>query len=356
VHDGLDVSRAMLAFAVALIPCAAFGVVNIGRQALLGADDEGLEELPGWRGALLETLGFGVDPDSLLACAVYGLGWALPIFGVATVTALVWRHVFARARRRPPSEAVPLVALLFALMLPPGLPLWQVALGASFAVVVGLEIFGGTGRNVVNPALAGVAFLYFAYPVSFTGEGAWVALEGSDALAPLAAAAQGGVAALEDLDVGWRQSFLGWEPGALGETSALACLLGAVFLVHVGLASWRVIAGGVLGLAATVLLAALFGGPARPLAELPVHWHLSLGGFAFGLCFLATDPVTSPATAAGRWIHGLLVGALTGLIRIFNPTHVEGVMMAVLLANVLAPLVDRGVIGVHLARRRRRRG
>lgn len=356
VRDTLDVRRAMHCVLWAVLPCAAVGVANAGHQALAASGRLGLGAPPGWRGEGLRALGLSLAPDSAAACVAYGFLLAAPVLAVATAAGWAWDRLFARLRNRTPSEALPVVVVLFALSLPPGIPLWQVALGASFAVVVGLEIFGGTGRNVVNPALAGFAFLYFAYPASFSGEGAWVGVDGVSGATALGVAAEGGLRALEAQGPTWTRTFVGGVPGAFGETSALACLAGGLVLVYTGLASWRVIAGGVLGLVATVLAANALGDPARPLVGLPWYWHLTVGSFAFGLVFLATDPVTSATTAAGRWAYGGFIGFLVALVRVFNPAHAEGVLMAILLGNVLAPLLDHVVVRVHVLRRSRRRG
>jgi Na+-transporting NADH:ubiquinone oxidoreductase subunit B len=277
-----------------------------------------------------------------------------PIAAVAAISAWVWHRIFLRLRGRGAAEALPVVVALFTLSLPPTLPLWQVAFGSSAAVVLGLEIFGGTGRNVANPALVGVALLAFAYPASFSGEGSWVALDGAEATPALRLLAQEGAEALLDGELGWRATFVGSEPGALGDTSAAACLLGALVLVRAGLASWRVIVGGALGLLASVALANAVGESARPELGLPGWWHLTTGSFAFGLVFLATDPVTSPLTKAGRWVYGALIGLVTALVRIFNPAIEDGTWMAILLGNLLAPLIDRAVVGIHGWRRSRR--
>jgi Na+-transporting NADH:ubiquinone oxidoreductase subunit B len=354
VRDTLDLRRAMRVVLWAVAPCAGVGVVNTGWQALCAAQRSGLAAPPGWRGALLASLGATTRPDSGLACALLGLAWLLPVLAVAAAAGLAWGELFARVRRRPRSEAIPVVVVLFALLLPPAVPLWQVAIGASLAVVLGLEIFGGTGRNVVNPALVGFALLYFAYPASFSAEGVWVATPGAQAKPVLAAAARGGMEAVRAQGITWSDTLVGLEPGALGETSALACALGGALLVWTGLASWRVMLGAVAGLAATAALANAFGDPDRPLVGLPVAWHLSTGAFAFGVAFLATDPVTSAVTPAGRWAYGAFVGFFTVLVRVFNPAHAEGVVMAVLLGNVLAPLLDHVAVRVRLRRRRRR--
>lgn len=341
---------------LAVSPCALVGVVNAGYQVLGASRRQGLERLPGWLGEGLAVLGLPAAPESVAACLLVGLGRALPMLAVAGGIAWAWARLFARLRGRASSEAIPVVVVLFALSLPPAIPLWQVALGISFAVVVGLEIFGGTGRNVVNPALAGLAFLYFTYPASFSGEGVWVGVAGADGTTVLRAASEGGLAALGAGSIRWIDTLVGLEPGALGETSALACLAGGVLLVYARLASWRVLAGGVLGLAITAELSNALADATRPLRGLAWHWHLTTGSFAFGLVFLATDPVTSAVTAAGRWAYGALIGFLVVVVRVFNPAHPEGVMVAILLANVLAPLLDRAVVWRHGLRRRRRLG
>lgn len=356
VRDGLDLRRVTYTLLVAALPCALVGTINVGRQAFLAARAGGLAATPGWRGEALRLLGLGAAPGELVDCLAYGLTFAVPLLAVSFGVAWATTRGVARLRQREPSEAFPAVALLLALMLPPTMPLWQVALGTAFALVVGLEIFGGTGRNVVHPALVGLAFLYFGYPASFAGEGVWVALPGAEPTRLLVALAEDGSAALGTLGIGWLDSVVGWEPGALGETSLLACLLGGGLLVATGLASWRVILAGVAGLVGTVALANAFGDPARPLVGLPWYWHLSTGSFAFGITFVATDPVTSATTRAGRWAYGLLIGSLVAVVRIFNPAHPEGVLMAIVFGNVLAPLLDHAVTWLHVRRRRRRLG
>ncbi len=353
VRDGLDLRRAMRCVLWALVPCAVVGLANTGHQALAVAE-QWLD--PPTRGpyAWLVAVGLPTSPASPVACLAYGLCVSAPIAAVAALTAWGWHRLFARLRGRGAGEALPVVVALFALSLPPTLPLWQVVFGASAAVVLGLEIFGGTGRNVANPALVGIALLSFTYPASFSGEGSWVALEGAEATPPLRLLAREGAQAVLDGQIGWRATFLGSEPGALGDGSAAGCLLGALVLVRAGLASWRVIVGGMLGLAASVALGNAVGDAARPEVGLPVWWHLTTGSFAFGVVFLATDPVTSPLTTAGRWIYGALIGLVTALVRIFNPASEDGTWLAILLGNLLAPLIDRGVVGIHAWRRARR--
>lgn len=353
VRDGLDLRRAMRWVLFAVAPCAIAGLANTGRQALAAAE-MWLEAPKSGPFAWLVALGLPTSPESPVACVTYGLCVGAPIAAVAAATAWAWHRIFARLRGRSAGEALAVVVALFALLLPPTLPLWQVALGASAAVVLGLEVFGGTGRNVANPALVGIALLSFAYPGSFSRDDAWIALDGADAAPPLRVLAEEGPEALLQGELGWRATFLGDEPGALGDTSAAACLLGALVLVRAGLASWRVMAGGVLGLVAAVALGNAVGDATRLEVGLPAWWHLTTGSFAFGLVFLATDPVTSPLTQAGRWIYGALIGLVVALVRIFNPGSDDGTAMAILLGNLLAPLIDRGVVEAHAWRRVRR--
>ena len=354
VRDALDVRRAMRTALLAAAPAALAGVLNVGHQALAAAERADTAAPPGWRGAPLHALGFSTDPSSWAACLAWGLACVLPLAAVSAAVGAAWERVFARRRGGRPDPALSVVVAYFVLIVPPTLPLWQAALGISFAVVVGLEIFGGTGRNVVNPSLTGLAFLLFAYPASFSGEGAWVAGPGGGAPV-MVLAAQGGLEAVQETGLRWSDTLLGREVGAVGETSALACLLGALFLVAAQLASWRVIAGGVAGLAGAAALAGALGEGGSPAASLPWTWHLTAGSFAFGLAFLATDPVTSAATPGGRWAYGLSIGVLVVVVRVFNPAYPEGVVMAILLANVLAPLYDHVATRLALRRFRRRR-
>jgi Na+-transporting NADH:ubiquinone oxidoreductase subunit B len=218
-------------------------------------------------------------------------------------------------------------------------------------MLVGKEIFGGFGRNFVNPVVVALAFLSFSYPAAVAGDFVWVPAAGHAAATPLSIAGRAGFAGLEQAGLDFSALALGWVPGALGQTSGLACAFGLAVLLYTGVASWRIVAGGVLGLLIGVLALQAIGAE-RPIAELPAHWHLVTGSFAFGLVFLATDPVTSAATSAGRWIHGVIVGAFVALVRIANPAYEDGVVLALLFGNVSAPLVDRGVAWLQLRGRR----
>lgn len=356
VRDALDLRRTMRVVLLAAAPAALAGVANAGFQALDAARRLGVPPLAGWRGAPVRALGVAPDPESLVACLAYGIACVLPVAAVAAAFGVVWERIFARRRGGRWDEALPVVVAFFVLVVPPTLPLWQAALGASVAVAVGLQIFGGTGRNVVNPTVVGLGFLVFAYPASFSGEATWVAVAGAGGKPVLALAAQGGVDALREAGVTWTDTLWGLEVGAVGETSALACLLGAAVLVGAGLASWRILAGGVLGLVGSAWLAGLLADPANTVAALPWYWHLTSGSFAFGLAFLATDPVTSASTPGGRWAYGATIGFLVVLVRVFNPAYAEGVVMAILLANVLAPLYDHVSVRRAVRRRSRRLG
>jgi len=356
VRDALSTRSLWVVWIAAVLPCALFGLWNVGRLANTELADAGLAAAPGWRGALLAALGLGVDPGGVVACAVHGALWFVPVFLAALVAARIWELAFALVRQRPFHDDFGLTPLLFALTLPPTIPLWQSALGMSFGIVLAREVFGGLGRNFVNAALAGRAFLYFAYPNQIHGDAVWHTVDGVTGATPLARAKLGGLDAIVDAGFAWSDAWLGTVPGGMGSTSALLCALGAVVLIATGVASWRVMAGGVLGLVGGVLALAALGGEAWPMASVPWHWHLALGGFAFGLVFMATDPASAAHTNPGRWAYGVLIGAMTALVRVANPAYPEGVMMAILFANVLAPLFDHAAIAAHARRRARRHG
>jgi Na+-transporting NADH:ubiquinone oxidoreductase subunit B len=351
VRDSLDLKRLMIFVLIAVTPCLLVGMYNIGYQANTAILGMGVESAGGWRGAILEALGIGYSPDSLWACFGHGLLYFLPIYVVALVVGGFWEVVFAAVRNHEVNEGFLVTSMLFSLTLPPTIPLWQVALGISFGVVIGKEVFGGTGKNFLNPALTGRAFLFFAYPAQMSGD-VWTAVDGFSGATSLALAAHGGMAALAENHITWAQAFLGQIQGSIGATSTLACLLGAALLLYTRIASWRIMAGGFLGMVGTTMLFNLFGHQA--IAEMPWYWHLVLGGYAFGMVFMATDPVSASMTDTGRWIYGLLIGFMTILIRVANPAFPEGIMLAILFANVFAPVIDYIVIQVHIRQRRRR--
>lgn len=356
VRDAIDLKRVMVFVVIAATPCVLMALWNTGYQANLAMAELGLDSATGWRGAFLDAIGAGYAPDSMVANAIHGLLYFLPIYLTTLVVGGIWEVVFAMVRNHEVNEGFLVTSLLFALILPPDIPLWQAAAGISFGVVIGKEVFGGTGKNILNPALVGRAFLYFAYPNEISGETVWVAVDGYTRATPLAVGADSGVQGIVNTGVTWTEAFLGSIPGSLGETSALAALLGAAFLICTGIASWRIVLGVLAGMFVTAFLFNAFGDPGNPMAAIPWYWHLVLGGFAFGMAFMATDPVTAAQTDAGRWIFGALIGALTVLIRVANPAFPEAIMMAILLANVFAPVIDQGVISMHARRRARRVG
>jgi len=225
-------------------------------------------------------------------------------------------------------------------------------LGISFGVVIGKEIFGGTGKNFLNPALTGRAFLFFAYPAQISGNSVWTAVDGFSGATALSRAAEGGVAAVSQM-TSWFSAFLGTIPGSMGETSTLACLFGALVLVVSGIGSWRIMLSGLLGAGILSSLFLLVDSSTNPMFGLGPLWHLVLGGFAFGLVFMATDPVSGAMTEGGQWLYGVLIGSLCILIRVVNPAFPEGMMLAILFGNVFAPLIDQLVLKVHIKRRLR---
>ncbi len=353
VRDALDLKRVMIYVLFASAPAAVIGLYNVGLQANTAIYAMELTEMTGWRPALLAASGIGFSPDSFWACFIHGLLYFLPIYMVTLAVGGIWEVLFAAVRNHEVNEGFLVTSWLFALILPPTIPLWQVALGVSFGTVVGKEIFGGTGKNFLNPALVGRAFLFFAYPSQISGN-VWVPVDGYSGATPLAMAAEGGVQGMVDGGVTWMQAFIGTVPGSLGETSALACLLGAVFLVYARIASWRIMLGVVLGLFFMTALFNLVGSDTNPMFGVPWHWHLVIGSAAFGLVFMATDPVSASMTETGRWIYGALIGVMIVLIRVVNPAYPEGVMLAILFGNVFAPTIDWFVVRANVRRRVRR--
>ena len=355
VRDAIDLKRVMTYVVIAVLPCALFGMYNIGLQANLAMAEMGVVAAEGWRGSVLAALGIGYDPTSIMACFWHGFLYFLPVYIVTLAAGGFWEVVFAIVRNHEVNEGFLVTSMLYTLILPPTIPLWQVALGISFAVVIGKEVFGGTGKNFLNPALTGRAFLYFAYPAQNSGNDVWVAVDGFSGATPLALAPQGGVDAIEAAGYTLHDVFMGFLPGTIGAESTFACLIGAAFLLYTRVASWRIMLGVLLGLLGTVWLFNGLAGPdSNPYMHLPVTWHLVAGGFAFGLVFMATDPVSASMTATGKLVYGALIGVLTALIRVINPAFPEGIMLAILLANVFAPLIDYFVVQANVRRRMRK--
>ncbi len=353
VRDALDLKRVMIIVVFASAPAAVIGMWNVGYQANMALQSMGLLGIDGWRGALLPLLGAGYDPVSIYDCFVHGLLYFLPIYIVTMVVGLFWEVLFAGVRNHEVNEGFFVTGWLYALILPATIPLWQVAVGITFGVILGKEVFGGTGKNFLNPALVGRAFLYFAYPAQISGDAVWTAVDGFSGATALGVSALEGMAGIAGMGLTWTQAFVGQMQGSIGETSALACLLGGVFLIFTRIASWRIIVAVFAGL---IIPTVLFGGAdsSNPMMSMPWHWHIVLGGFAFGAVFMATDPVSAAQTNAGKWVFGLLIGFMTWLIRVINPAFPEGIMLAILFANVFAPVIDHFVIGANVRRRLKR--
>lgn len=357
VRDAIDYKRIMITVIVALIPCTLMAMWNTGYQANLTLETMGIAIPPGWRGDIMATLG-GCSSSSLLSNFLHGALYFLPIYLTVVVVGSFWEVLFNLIRGHEISEALLVTSLLFPLTLPATIPLWQAAVGISFGVVLAKEVFGGVGMNFMNPALASRAFIYFAYPAQMSGSEVWVAVDGVSAATPLAQVteATSAAGALDKVEFTWLQAFIGNIPGSMGETSTLACLLGAALLLITGIASWRIMLSMLIGGVAASTLIFVFADPINPLHGIPPHYHMVLGGFAFGLVFMATDPVSAAHTPTGQWLYGLLIGVLSIVIRVLNPAYPEGVMLAILLGNVFAPLFDHFVVQANMKRRMLRHG
>ncbi len=356
VRDGIDLKRIMVYVMLAAIPCALMGMYNIGLQANTAMHAAGITEVAGWRGGLLNVFGVGHDPNSIWAGFWHGFMYFAPVYVVTFVVGIFWEVLFATVRNHEVNEGFFVTSILFALTLPPTIPLWQVALGISFGVVIGKEVFGGTGKNFLNPALTGRAFLYFAYPVQNSGDAVWTAVDGFSGATPLMLAAEGGTQALQQAGVEWSQAFVGTIQGSIGETSTLACIIGAIFLLYTQVASWRIMAGVLVGMIATTLLFNQVVSESNPLFQIPWYWHLVLGGYAFGLVYMATDPVSAAMTRGGKWVYGILIGLMVILIRVVNPAFPEGMMLAILFGNLFAPVIDWIAVQANIRRRLKRSG
>ncbi|QLF93050.1 NADH:ubiquinone reductase (Na(+)-transporting) subunit B [Pseudomonas sp. ABC1] len=352
VRDGIDLKRMMITVWLCTFPAMLFGMWNVGYQAnmVYAQSPELLAAQAGWRFDLVGALG-GFDASSVWDNFIQGAAYFLPIYLTAFVVGGFWEVLFASIRRHEVNEGFFVTSVLFALILPPSIPLWQVALGISFGVVIGKEIFGGTGKNFLNPALVGRAFLFFAYPAQISGEEVWTSVDGFAGATALNTAAASGVQGLVDSGLTWTQAFLGMMPGSIGETSTVAILLGGVFLLVTKIASWRIVTGVLLGMIATASLFNAIGSDTNSLFAMPWYWHLVTGGFAFGMIFMATDPVSASMTNTGKWIFGIIIGLLVTVIRVVNPAFPEGMMLAILFGNLCAPLIDHYVVQANIKRR-----
>ena len=352
IRDGNDLKRTMTFVVIATFFCVLMALYNTGYQANHAMEAMKLDKIGNWRDVIMSMFGF--NPMNPISNLVHGALYFFPIYIVTLAVGGVWEVLFATVRGHEVNEGFLVSSMLYTLIMPPDMPLWQVALGISFGIVIGKEVFGGTGKNFLNPALTGRAFLYFAYPASITGESVWVAVDGYTAATPLSLAANGGVDAITAANYSWIQSFLGFEPGCLGETSTLACLIGAAFLLYTRIGSYRIMGGVFIGMVATSVLFNVIGSDSNPMFSVPWYWHLTMGGFAFGMAYMATDPVSAAMTDTGRWLYGGLIGFMTVLIRVVNPAFPEGIMLAILFSNMFAPTIDYFVIQANIRRRMKR--
>ena len=350
----LDLKRTMTYVVLATIPCVLWGLWITGFQANIALAELGQEGIGGWRGWIIESFGIGYNPNNPLACFILGFLYFFPIYVVTLAAGGLCEVAFAVIRGHEVNEGFFVTSILYVLILPATTPLWQVALGIIFGVVIGKEIFGGTGKNILNPALTGRAFLYFAYPAQISGDAVWVPVDGFTRATALGVSAAEGHEALIGHGVSWWDAFFGLMDGSLGETSALACLLGGIFLVYTRIANWRLIAGCIIGTVVMSLIFNLVGSDTNPMFAMPWYWHLVLGGYAFGLVYMVTEPVSAAITNIGRWWYAALIGAMCVLIRVVNPAFPEGMMLAILFGNVFAPVIDYLVVQANVRRRRRR--
>ena len=371
IRDGLDLKRTMLTVIAALGPVLVFCLYNTGYQANLAISAGVADGAMGWRDGVIRWLGLGYDPRMWSDNLVHGLFLFIPIFLVVQITGGFWELLFSIVRKHEINEGFLVTGMLIPLILPPSLPLWQVAVGTSFGIVIGKEIFGGTGMNILNPALTARAFLFFAYPAELSGDFVWTGVDGFSGATPLAqfAAASVGSAFVPDqvaiytpyvadpwgFLAPWWRNFLGLNQGSIGETSTLACLIGAAVLLVTKIGSWRIMLSTVVGM---VLTAKLFNLLApyveNPMFQVPPIWHFVIGGFAFGTVYMATDPVSAAMTEAGKYVYGFLIGALAITIRVINPAFPEGMMLSILFMNIFSPIIDHFVVAANIRRRRLR--
>ena len=354
VRDGLDLKRMMSTVVVALIPCIYMAMYNTGLQAHL-AIEGGAAPLDTWQTSLFQSLGFHFSSASWFANVIHGALYFIPVLIVTYVAGGAVEVLFSIIRKHEVNEGFLVTGMLFPLVLPPTIPLWQVAMGIAFGVLFGKEVFGGTGMNILNPALTSRAFLFFAYPAFISGDKVWVAAQvsadGYSGATVLSHAAQGGIEAVQSHGFTIWESFIGTIPGSMGETSVLACLIGAAILILTKVGSWRIMAGVTLGTLVTAFLMGMVDSDTNPWFSLPFYWHFVAGGWAFGTVFMATDPVSAAFTETGKWIYGFMIGFMVILIRMVNPAYPEGMMLAILFMNVLAATIDHFVVQANIKRR-----
>jgi Na+-transporting NADH:ubiquinone oxidoreductase subunit B len=366
VRDSIDLKRMMIMVVVSLIPVTLFGMWNVGYQANTAIVQMTNADVPvefDWHHTVHTAIGLGHNPESFVDNFVYGAIFFIPIYAVCMFVGGHIEMVFSVLRGHEINEGFLVTGLLFPLTLPASIPLWQVALGIAFGVIVAKEVFGGTGRNFLNVALTARAFLYFSYAGDISGDKVWTAVDGfsgATALGQMAIAEGSAVESLKQINYVWGgapgeitflNAFLGTIQGCVGETSALLCLVGAGILIAAGIGSWRIMSSVVLGVIAMSLFLNVIGSDTNAMFGIPFYWHLVIGGLAFGLVFMATDPVSASMTDTGKWFYGGLIGVMTVLIRVINPAFPEGIMLAILFGNVFAPLIDYFVVQANVRRR-----
>lgn len=353
VRDGVDLKRVMITVWMCTFPAMFYGMYNLGFQANTALAQMGLDGINDWHAPLITLLG-GYDAGNIWHNFWYGAVFFLPIYLTVFIVGGFWEVLFACIRGHEVNEGFFVTSVLFALICPPDLPLWQAALGISFGVVVGKEVFGGTGKNFLNPALTGRAFLYFAYPAQISGDAVWTAVDGFSGATVLSQATQVGVDGFTQpwgSQFTWFDAFVGNTQGCIGEVSTIAILIGGAALLWTRIASWRIVVGVCLGAALTASLFNLIGSDTNPIYAMPFWWHFVIGGFAFGAIFMATDPVSASMTNRGKWAYGILIGFMCILIRVANPAFPEGMMLAILFANLFAPFIDNFVTQANVKRR-----
>jgi Na+-transporting NADH:ubiquinone oxidoreductase subunit B len=331
----------------ALVPAVLMALYNTGYQANLAIASLGEAAATSWQAGVVKWLGVGFDPSSLWANVIHGAIYFFPVYIVTFAVGITWEIVFASIRGHEVYEGFFVTSLLFPLILPPTIPLWQVALGITFGVIIAKEVFGGVGMNILNPALAARAFLFFAYPAEISGDKVWVAVDGLSKATPLAELAD---TSMQLTSTVW-DSFIGLVPGSMGETSTLAILIGAAILIATKIGSWRIMLSVTLGMIGFSLLLNLIGSETNSMFAVTPIQHFVFGGFAFGTVFMATDPVTATFTDMGKIYYGLLIGFLVVLIRVVNPAFPEGMMLAILFGNVFAPIIDKIFVNQNIKRR-----
>ena len=349
VRDSIDLKRIMITVWLAVFPAMFWGMYNIGFQAT-EALVAGYSLPDTWQVGLFEFVGGSLTADSgWFSMMLYGAMFFLPIYATVFVVGGFWEVLFATVRKHEVNEGFFVSSILFALILPASIPLWQAAIGITFGIVIAKEVFGGTGKNFLNPALAGRAFLFFAYPSEISGDAVWVAVDGFSGATALSAANQG----LLDysMNADWWNAFWGYIPGSVGEVSTAMIFLGGAYILYKGIASWRIVLGVFGGMVAMSMLLNAIGSDTNAMFAMPWYWHLVTGGFAFGMMFMATDPVSASFTNTGKYWFGALVGIMVVLVRVVNPAFPEGMMLAILFANLFAPLFDYFVVQGNIKRR-----